>query len=182
MVSVSKTFGRVASQLLARIMDHKHGYIFEKPLSERDAPGYKKLILRPQDLKSIKTAVIRGSKAAIAAIEELEQETGEAPNTVKKTEDLGPPKGIVNMDQLEMELMRMFANAVMFNPLPDAERGLGPRRSLRLSATPGQAGELGYSGSEEGGIVQIARDMCEEVIAMIQTFKKETDRTEVGQS
>ena len=39
----------------------------------REAPGYKGLILRPHDLKSIKAAVTRGSKAAVAAIEELEQ-------------------------------------------------------------------------------------------------------------
>jgi hypothetical protein len=183
LVAVSKTFIRVASQLLQRVTEHKYASIFAKALSEREAPGYKGLILRPQDLKSIKAAVTRGSKAAIAAIEELEQESGAASILIKLTEDLVPPKGIVNMDQLEKELMRMFANAIMFNPLPDAERGLGPRRSLRLSSTPSQMGELGYAGSEEGGIVPDAREMCEDVVALIQTFKAaEQDRMEVEQS
>jgi hypothetical protein len=183
LVSVSKTFIRVASQLLQRVTEHKYASIFAKALSEREAPGYKGLILRPQDLKSIKAAVTRGSKAAVAAIEELEQGTGGSPTLIKITEDLVPPKGIVNMDQLEKELMRMFANAIMFNPLPNAERGLRPRRSLRLSSTPSQIGELGYAGSEEGGIVQDAREMCGDVVALIQTFKAaEQDRPEAEQS
>lgn len=173
MVIVSKTFSRVAMQLLSRVTEHKFAGIFAKALSERDAPGYKSLIHKPQDLKSIKAAVTRGSKAAVAAIEKAEQETGEAPTTVRKTQDLVPPKSIVNMDQLEMELLRMFANAIMFNPLPDTERGLGPRRSARLSATPSQAGEVGYAGLEEGSIVQDARDMCEDVMAFIESFKAE---------
>lgn len=183
LVAVSKTFTRVASQLLARVTEHKYASIFAKALSEREAPGYKGLIRRPQDLKSIKAAVTKGSKAATAVIEEQEQETGAVPTLIKTTEDLVPPRGIVNMDQLEKELMRMFANAIMFNPLPDAERGLGPRRSLRLSSTPSQMGELGYAGSEEGGIVPDAREMCEDVVALIQTFKAaEQDRTEVEQA
>ncbi|KAJ9649366.1 hypothetical protein H2199_000141 [Coniosporium tulheliwenetii] len=36
--------------------------------------------------------------------------------TLERTEELVPPRGIVNSAQLERELMRMFANAVMFNP------------------------------------------------------------------
>lgn len=35
---------------------------------------------------------------------------------LEKTADLIPPKAIVNSSQLEKEVMRMFANAVMFNP------------------------------------------------------------------
>ena len=33
--------------------------------------------------------------------------------------DVIPPKAIVNSGQLEKEVMRMFANAVMFNPGDD---------------------------------------------------------------
>lgn len=77
----------------------------------------------------------------------------------------------------------MFANAVMFNPLPDAERGLGPRRSLRLSSVPSQMGDVGYAGSDEGGIVQDARAMCEDVVGLIETFKAaEQDRLDVDQA
>ncbi|KAK4934142.1 hypothetical protein LTR66_015707 [Elasticomyces elasticus] len=52
-------------------------------------------------------------------------------------EDLVPPKGIVNSAQLHMELTRMFANAVAFNPLPTSERGFG--RSLKLRKRGGRA-------------------------------------------
>lgn len=157
-VVVSRTFGKTSQLLLNEITSHKLAGIFAKPLSERDAPGYKSLIYRPQDLKSIKAAISKGSKAAIAAIDELEPnstltsaESGDSSTVVQDTtpdgqlisgpigngfylvragEDLLPPKGIVNSSQLEAELVRMFANAVMFNPLPTSERGFG--KSLRL--------------------------------------------------
>lgn len=176
-VIVSKTFGRTSLLLLNEITSHKLAGIFAKPLSERDAPGYKTLIYRPQDMKSIKAAVSKGSRAAISAIEKLEAED-EAPDTgddgatptpaartvglpadssneistnegaigngfyrLRATEDLVPPKGIVNSAQLEMELVRMFANAVMFNPLPTSERGFG--RSLRLRKRGGELAQYG---------------------------------------
>ena len=111
------------------------------------------MILRPQDLKSIKTAVGRGSRAAASAIEVIEEASEDADQIaegqdydqrdtagqgavgngfflVTKTEELEPPKGIVNAAQLEMELTRVFANAIMFNPLPQTERSFG--RNLRL--------------------------------------------------
>lgn len=173
-VIVSKTFGRTSQLLLNDITSHKLAGIFAKPLSERDAPGYKSLVHRPQDLKSIKAAINKGSRAAIAAIEEVESKdendddeatptpTPKMPaapaNTnassegpvgngfylVRVTDDLVPPKGIVNSSQLEMELVRMFANAVMFNPLPTSERGFG--RSLRLRKTGGEVGPYGARG------------------------------------
>lgn len=129
------------------------------------------LVHRPQDLKSIKAAISKGSRAAIAAIEELESKyedenddddatptptpkataapanaAGEGPvgngfYLVRATEDLVPPKGVVNSSQLEMELVRMFANAVMFNPLPTSERGFG--RSLRLRKRGGEVRPYG---------------------------------------
>ena len=205
-------------------------------MSERDAPGYKDLVLRPTDLKSIRAAVSKGSRAAIAAIEALEQHNdgdevggesgtptkptkrkvsaidaqegqkeGEIRDTgmylVKKTEDLMPPKGIVNSGQLEMELCRMFANAVMFNPLPTAERGVG--RSLRLrknggdikqtikherededededgdeaEATEGEGSETSTSetesGSEGGGIIADAREMFEDVSKSVARWRE----------
>jgi hypothetical protein len=176
------------------VTTHKYAGIFAKPLSEREAPGYKDLIYRPQDLKSIKTAIGRGSRAANAAIEELaggEDGAGaETPSKgsgsasappggmtlLKKTDELAPPKGIVNSSQLEMELMRMFANAVMFNPLPANERGFGQR--FRMQRVDGQdavendgtrqgdeEGGKGYSyvQVEEGGIIADTRDMFEHV-------------------
>jgi len=213
LVVVSKTFGRTSQLLLNEITSHKLAGIFAKPLSERDAPGYKSLIHRPQDLKSIKTALSKGSRAAIAAIEEFEArdvatengtnvEDNQAMSTpapksmaatinaategpigngfylVRKSEDLTPPKGIVNSSQLEMELVRMFANAVMFNPLPTSERGFG--RLLRLRK---RGGELRAHGArskpaetedvENDGTEKAARNDSEP--ATIATTTSESD-------
>ncbi|KAJ9655333.1 hypothetical protein H2198_005788 [Neophaeococcomyces mojaviensis] len=199
-VIVSKTFGRTSHHLLNEITSHKHAGIFAKPLSERDAPGYKSLVHRPQDLKSIKAAINKGSRAAIIAIEELETKGGDeedittvedsqatptptpkptASSTnaggerpigngfylIRKNEDLVPPKGIVNSSQLEMELVRMFANAVMFNPLPSSERGFG--RSLRLRKRGGELRAYGArktaadEDNEEASAEEIARGESE---------------------
>ncbi|KAK5072986.1 hypothetical protein LTS08_004070 [Lithohypha guttulata] len=178
-VVISRTFGKTSQLLLNEITSHKRGNIFAKPLSERDAPGYKQLVHRPQDLKSIKAAISKGSRVALTAIEELEAKTevedGAAHNgtstpvakdmlvagsgdvkegalgngfyLVRATEDLMPPKGIVNSSQLELELIRMFANAIMFNPLPASERGFG--RSLRLRKRGGELRSYGARALKE---------------------------------
>lgn len=173
LVVVSKTFGKTSQLLLNEIMSHKLAGIFAKALTERDAPGYKDLVYRPQDLKGIRAAVSKGSRAAIAAIEALETKLEQTDTNhemqadhssvanadagpiegpigngfflLENTEDLCPPKGIVNSSQLEMELVRMFANAIMFNPLPTSERGYG--RSLRLRK---RGGEVKLSGGSRG--------------------------------
>lgn len=172
------------------VTSHKYAGIFAKPLSEREAPGYKDLIYRPQDLKSIKAAIGRGSRAANAAIDDVAGgEDGAGAETtgkgspaaggttiLKKTDELAPPKGIVNSSQLEMELMRLFANAIMFNPLPGNERGLGPRFKMQRvdgaddadhdGAREGdEEGAKGYSyvQAEEGGIIADTREMFEHV-------------------
>jgi hypothetical protein len=160
---VSKNFAKTSALVLNEITSHKLAGIFAKPLSERDAPGYKTLVKRPQDLKTIRTAVQKGSKAAVVAIEALESEGAVQGKTegelawggvrdkegplgetgmflVKITDDLVPPKGIVNSAQLEREVTRMFANAVMFNPLAGEERGFG--RSLRLRKDGGDPEKL----------------------------------------
>lgn len=215
MVIVSKTFGRTSLLLLNEITSHKLAGIFAKPLTERDAPGYKSLIHRPQDLKSIKAAVSKGSRAAISAIEKLEAENGPmemgdddaTPTPVSKaagppasaittnpategaigngfyriraTEDLVPPKGIVNSAQLEMELVRMFANAVMFNPLPTSERGFG--RSLRLRKRGGELAQYGArrhksepGGDEESAAEKNAREESEAATSATGTTETES--------
>lgn len=95
------------------------------------------MIHRPTDLKTIKNAIKAGAKAVNAALAEMEAQgtpnsatrRGSTMNTpmssyaardastvlLPLSEDLVPPKGIVNSAQLEKELMRMLANAVMFN-------------------------------------------------------------------
>lgn len=203
LVGVSKSFAKTSQLLLNDIVAHKLASIFAKPLSERDAPGYKDLIVRPQDLKSIKAAISKGGRAALAAIEALEAEDrsgGETPNKgasgpvpepveralghgvylVKASDDLMPPKGIVNSSQLEMELVRVFANAVMFNPLPSSERGFGS--SLRLMkegghVDPDRDSEDAVSSEEgasldEGGIISDAREMFYDVLARVRKWRE----------
>lgn len=206
---VSKNFTKTSLLLLNDIVSHKLAGIFAKPLSERDAPGYKDLVLRPQDLKSIKAAISKGGKAVHAAIEAFEEGNGSGEETptenvpaagtgnrigsigngsymVQTSEDLVPPKGIVNSSQLEMELIRMFANAVMFNPLPSAERGFG--RSLRLRKNGGDvilkreesidtdtesSGEdSDESPNSEGGIIADAREMFEDMLGRVSRWRE----------
>lgn len=133
------------------ISSHKLAAMFAKPLTERDAPGYKSLILRPQDLKSIKSAIGAGGRAFVAAADNAGAVESGSPGSgtpagvqwaggsakgasawVPATPDVQPPKGIVNSGQLVKELMRMFANAVMFNP--DPKRGVGPAFNTRRRA------------------------------------------------
>jgi len=157
-------FQRLSNVILEEVITHRHAVSFQRPVSERNASGYKDLIKRPQDLKSIRAAISAGSKAVNSLLKGQEKEKAkerekekekenenqklatsfsttipdseseppsqEIPNdevttkgkkwlsdalSASASEALYPPKGIVNAAQLEKELMRMFANAVMFN-------------------------------------------------------------------
>ena len=173
----ARNFTRTCAPLMNDVAAHKRASIFAKPLTERERVvlGYKSLIYRPQDLKSIKSTIHQGSRAVAAATEAANTPAmdGESPvpaigasskNTVlmlQKTIDIIPPKGIVNSAQLEKELIRMFANAVMFNPAPDQERGFGPAFPLTID------GEVIHTEQtpdlDEGGIVRDTREMCDDV-------------------
>ncbi|KAF4550146.1 Hypothetical protein D9617_18g033370 [Elsinoe fawcettii] len=127
-VYATRNFSRLSAVILNEISAHRHAGPFQKPVTEREAEGYNEIIKRPQDLKSIKAAITAGAKAVNAAVaakeaeaeeDEGEDATGQSTGStimLPKSEDLIPPKGIVNSAQLEKEVMRMFANAVMFNP------------------------------------------------------------------
>jgi hypothetical protein len=155
------------------VTTHKHGSIFTKPLTEREAPGYRDLIYRPQDLKSIKSCINQGSKAVAAASEAASTPAadGESPapaagtpskNAVlmlPKSEDIVPPKAIVNSAQLEKELIRMFANAVMYNPTP--QHGFGP--AFPMIKDGGSRTSPSISEPDEGGIVNDAMEMFDDV-------------------
>ncbi|KAI9847380.1 MAG: hypothetical protein M1837_002568 [Sclerophora amabilis] len=173
----TRNFSRTTAPLLNGISAHKYAGFFAGPVKEKDAPGYKDIISRPQDLKSIKSAIAAGSRAVAAAVDATETPTesvgassagppgSSTPSknlTVRlaPNPDIIPPKGIVNSLQLEKELIRMFANAVMFNPDPDRgyERVLEKRK------------EDGYdeyqdltlptrSEDDEGAVVKYTRDM-----------------------
>ncbi|KAL9620659.1 MAG: hypothetical protein Q9160_004795 [Pyrenula sp. 1 TL-2023] len=168
LVATTRNFSKISQTLMQEVLGHKHAGIFAKPITERDLPGYRDLVYYPQDLKSIKAAISAGNKAVAAAIEEQGVSSatpgvGEAasptatPTTsvagknatllLKKTPDLVPPKAIVNSGQLEKELIRMFANAIMSNPLPREERGFG---NIRL----GPGGVLDKEGEQETADVE----------------------------
>ena len=120
-----RNFSRLAMPIIENdIMSHKHASLFSNPVRERDAQGYRDMIRRPQDMKSIKAAITAGVRAVNAAIAEDDSIPTYGPRDTSNvllpiSEDLVPPKGIVNSAQLEREVMRMFANAVMFNPGED---------------------------------------------------------------
>lgn len=194
----SRNFPRTSATIMNDISAHKLASMFAKPLTEREAPGYRDLIYRPQDLKSIKSAIAAGSKALVAAADSLGAGSTSSPAPtgpgtpskgasniwVPATAEVTPPKGIVNSAQLEKELMRMFANAVMFNR--DPKFGVGPKfrdvrrsRRVRGKADGGEGGSTSAKREEgideqdvnededeeedEGGVVRDTREMFEAV-------------------
>lgn len=108
-----RNFQRLSNAVMNDIMSHKHASIFSHPVRDRDAEGYSSMIRRPTDLKSIKAAIAAGGRVVNAANVGVDSQSGAH---LPWSDELVPPKGIVNSAQLERELMRMFANAVMFNP------------------------------------------------------------------
>lgn len=177
----TRTFPRTCAPVMNDIAAHKHASIFAKPLTNRDAPGYKDLIYRSQDIKSIKSAIHQGSKAVAAASEAMNTPGGDtdSPATglgtpakngglmLKKSAEIVPPKAIVNSSQLEKELIRMFANAIMFNPTP--ERTFGPSFPMRSDSTP--RGEIHSAEAEEGGIINDTLEMFEDVEQAVSTWR-----------
>jgi hypothetical protein len=122
-VIANRNFNRLSQTITNDIQSHKHASLFSNPVRDRDAEGYSDIIRRSQDLKSIRTAIAAGNRAVNAAIasDSFASSTASQPRdgaivVLPVSEDLIPPKAIVNPGQLEKEVMRMFANAVMFNP------------------------------------------------------------------
>ncbi|KAG0160725.1 hypothetical protein PDIDSM_8255 [Penicillium digitatum] len=171
-VMATRNFHRTAAPIMNDVATHKLASIFAKPINERDAPGYHDLIYRPSDLKSIKSAIHQGSKAVATAGESASTPAGDGESPVpggtpsksgvlmlQKNEDFIPPKGVVNSAQLEKELIRMFANAIMFNPIP--QRGFGPAFPMSTDRGSRESTQLGDSG--EGGIIHDSLEMFEDV-------------------
>jgi len=93
---------------------------------------------------------------------------------VEKTPDLMPPKGIVNSAQLEKEVCRIFANAVMFNP--DPKHGLGPafrtRSRLVAAGKENSHGErIVVEEDDGGGVVRDTREMFETVEKSVSNWR-----------
>ena len=214
-VLASRNFPRVVAPLMNDINSHKLASLFAKPITERDAPGYHALIHRPQDLKSIRGAISAGSRAVAAAAAATEApHAGAADDThaasppplapsssaaakaatlwVERGPDVEPPRGIVNSAQLEKEICRMFANAVMFNP--DPQRGFGPVFAARGGAAAAAAGPGARKGAHadvEGGsgagivendegaaFVKDAREMFEGVERSVAAWRAAERATE----
>lgn len=124
-VMATRNFNKMSSAIMNDITSHKHASYFAKEVRDNDAPGYSEIILQPQNLKSIRAAITAGGRAIAAASSSLESPPSGTPGAstttveLERAADLIPPKAIVNGAQLEKELMRMFANAYMFNPGED---------------------------------------------------------------
>lgn len=147
--------------------------MFAHKIRDRDAPGYSAIVRNPVDLKSIRTAIQQGNKAAIAALSSLPESDANASSVwLPIGEDLVPPRGIINSSQLECELVHMFANAIMYNP--DSHRGPGPAfevsRAHEGDASTADASILGYK-VDEDGVVNQARDMYLEVEKLLSEMR-----------
>ncbi|KAL5119016.1 hypothetical protein ACEQ8H_003145 [Pleosporales sp. CAS-2024a] len=115
-------FARTCAPIMNDIQSHKHASTFSSAVRAKDAEGYYDIIRRPTDLKTIQKAIGFGAKqVASAASDTPAGSPGGGGGVVELPviPDNIPPKSIVNAAQLEKELMRMFVNAVMFNPGED---------------------------------------------------------------
>lgn len=165
-VIATRNFHKLSATLMNDINSHKHASYFANPVRDRDAPGYSEIIKQPQNLKGIRAAISAGTRAIAAAATAGESPsvaetpgrntypaTGEATLELERSEDVEPPKAIVNAGQLEKEVMRMFANAVMFNPGQDGLVGFTREMmedvEAKIREWRGEAGGNGGGGEEE---------------------------------
>lgn len=167
----TKAFPKISASALESISGHRNASTFAAPVKERDAPGYTNIILRPQDLKSIRGAILHGSRAATAAAPE-DMNPNASNIWLPISEDLIPPKGIINYAQLEKELMRIFANAVMFNADPD--RGFGKRWQ---GIGKGKGDSVGYE-IDEDGVIKDTRAMFTDVEKVVGSLRSAERRSE----
>ncbi|POR37784.1 Mitogen-activated protein kinase-binding protein 1 [Tolypocladium paradoxum] len=155
----TRGFTKVSSSALDQISSHRDANMFATGVREKDAPNYRQIVLQPQDITSIRSAIKQGNKAAIQAASSLPGgDPGTASVWVPLSEDLIPPKGIINSAQLERELVHMFCNAIMYNPDPD--RGLGATFMRRSQDEEEEI--VGYH-VDENGVVKNTRSMFVEV-------------------
>ncbi|KAK5119276.1 hypothetical protein LTR85_007632 [Meristemomyces frigidus] len=130
-VTATRNFAKMAATIMNDITSHKHASYFASPVRDKDASGYSEIIKQPQHLKSVRAAITAGTRAIAAATSSMDSPSatpsaltskaadGSTTVELERTIDLIPPKAIVNGAQLEKEVYRMFANAVMFNPGED---------------------------------------------------------------
>ncbi|KAK4444410.1 hypothetical protein QBC34DRAFT_415170 [Podospora aff. communis PSN243] len=186
----TRQFNKVSGSAMEQIIHHRFANMFAQPVREKDAPGYNKVILQPQDLKSIKAAINAGNRVATQAAAAL---PGGDPNTssvcLPLSEGLVPPKGIINSGQLEREFAHMFANAIMYNP----DHGHGPGPSFLVRGEEAQGDEQEGGGThghdapgyqvDEFGVVNDTRAMFCEVEKLLSELRSaEVRRTGGGRT
>ena len=172
----TRGFTKVSSSALDQISSHRDGNMFATAVRERDAPNYRQIVLQPQDITSIRSAIKHGNKAAVQAANSL---PGGDPGTTSVwlpiSEELMPPKGIINSAQLERELVHMFCNAIMYNPDPD--RGIGSGFLNLTDEEKEEEGVFGYH-MDENGVVTNTQSMFVEVEKLLGDLRSaEKDRT-----
>lgn len=123
-VTATRNFHKTSQTIMNDINSHKHASYFAHAVRDKDAPGYADIVKVPQHLKSIRAAISAGSRAVAAAAtttppSAAASATDSGTVDLDRSADLVPPKAIVNAAQLEKEVWRMFANAIMFNPGED---------------------------------------------------------------
>ena len=184
----TRNFPKIAAPLMNDISTHKLGNLFAKPLTDREAPGYKDLVYQPQDLRSIKLAMNAGGRALVKAAESLGEDGNSSSVWIPETPEVVPPAGIVNSTQLEKELMRIFANAVMFNPEVPSKRGVGPAFRTRQRTLAGAVDEepesLGeeeiVDGKQDVSVVKDAREIFEAVEEKVAAWRSAEKPSEGG--
>ncbi|KAI0181299.1 hypothetical protein GGR52DRAFT_523688 [Hypoxylon sp. FL1284] len=173
----TRGFNKISQSALDQIISHRHANMFAHPVKPRTAPGYFEIVLRPQDLKNIQKAITAGSKAAAAAVATMTDIEPSATTVwIPISVDLVPPRGIVNIAQLERELVHMFANAIMYNP--DPYRGFGPTflRSNRRASLEGDGEDYRGYEVDENGVVKDTRSMFGEVEKLLGDLRNEVER------
>ena len=169
----TRGFTKVSSSALDQISSHRDANMFATGVRERDAPNYRQIVLQPQDITSIRSAIKQGNKAAVQAASSLPGgDPGTASVWLPISEDLVPPRGIVNSAQLERELVHMFCNAIMYNPDPDR----GPGSSFMKRSRDEEEEIVGYH-LDENGVVKNTRGMFVEVEKLLGDLRSaEKDR------
>jgi len=179
----TRSFNKVSGSAMEQIVHHRSANMFAAPIRERDAPGYTKVILQPQDLKSIRNAINHGNRAAAHAAAALpDGDPGTSSVWLPIGEELIPPKGIINSSQLDCELAHMFSNAIMYNP--DPWHGTGPTFMREQEPKAGDLpdggahhpdGTLGYK-VDEYAVVNDARAMYHEVDKLLTELRAAEDK------